>query len=52
MTAKEKLKEYGISYSIADNDLHYLSTSKCCCGDTLIHKAQISIIHQCSTNTE
>lgn len=39
MTAKEKLKEYGISYSIADNDLHYLSTSKCYCGDTLIHKS-------------
>lgn len=35
----EKLKEYGISYSIADNDLHYLSTSKCCCGDSLIHKS-------------
>lgn len=35
----EKLKECGISYSIADNDLHYLSTSKCCCGDTLIHKS-------------
>nr|DAR46079.1 MAG TPA: DNA repair photolyase [Caudoviricetes sp.] len=35
----DKLQEYGISYSIADNDLHHLGTSKCCCGDTLIHKS-------------
>lgn len=34
----DKLKEYGISYSIADNDLHYMSTSKCCCGDSLVLK--------------
>lgn len=33
------LKEKGISYSIADNDLHYLGTNKCCCGDALVHKA-------------
>lgn len=35
----DKLKQYGISYSIADNDLHHLGTSKCCCGDALIHKS-------------
>lgn len=35
----EKLREYRIPYSIADNDLHQLSTSKCCCGDALIHKS-------------
>jgi len=28
-----------ISYSIADNDLHYLGTNKCCCGDELINKS-------------
>lgn len=35
----EKLQENNISYSIADNDLHHLGTSKCCCGDALIHKS-------------
>lgn len=35
----KKLQENNISYSIADNDLHQLSTSKCCCGDSLIHKS-------------
>lgn len=34
-----KLEEYGIPYSIADNDLHYLGTNNCCCGDALIHKS-------------
>jgi DNA repair photolyase len=34
-----KLKKYNLSYSISDNDLHYLSTSNCCCGDALIHKS-------------
>ena len=29
-------KENNIPYSIADNDLHYLSTNKCCCGDKLV----------------
>lgn len=32
----QKLKEKGLSYSIADNDLHHIGTSKCCCGDALI----------------
>lgn len=34
-----KLMEYNIPYSIADNDLHYISSGKCCCGDTLITKS-------------
>lgn len=33
-----KLKEYDIPYSIADNDLHYVGTNKCCCGDRLVSK--------------
>lgn len=28
-----------ISYSIADNDLRFLGTNKCCCGDKLINKS-------------
>ncbi len=28
-------KENNLSYSIADNDLHYLGNNKCCCGDAL-----------------
>ena len=35
----DKLEYYNIPYSIADNDLHYLSKSKCCCGDALIRKS-------------
>lgn len=35
----KKLEEYDIPYSIADNDLHYLSKGSCCCGDTLIKKS-------------
>lgn len=31
-------EEHGISYSIADNDLHYLSSDCCCCGDKLTNK--------------
>lgn len=34
-----KLKEKGLSYSIADNDLHHIGTSKCCCGDALIRQS-------------
>lgn len=34
-----KLEKYGISYSIADNDMHQCGKSKCCCGDALIHKS-------------
>ena len=29
-------EEHGAQYSIADNDLHHMSTSKCCCGDALV----------------
>ena len=32
-------KENNIPYSIADNDLHYLGTNKCCCGDKLVTKS-------------
>ncbi len=35
----KRLEQYNIPYSIADNDLHHLGTSKCCCGDALIHKS-------------
>jgi len=28
-------KENNKSYSIADNDFHYLGNNKCCCGDIL-----------------
>lgn len=34
-----KLKEKGLDYSIADNDMHQYGTNKCCCGDSLIHKS-------------
>lgn len=32
-------EENNIPYSIADNDLHYLGTNKCCCGDRLVAKS-------------
>ena len=35
----DKLEKYNIPYSIADNDLHYLSKSKCCCGENLVKKS-------------
>lgn len=35
----EKLNYYNIPFSIADNDLHYISSGNCCCGDTLIKKS-------------
>ena len=35
----DKLNKYKIPFSIADNDLHYISSGKCCCGDPLIHKS-------------
>jgi DNA repair photolyase len=34
-----KLNEYKIPFSIADNDLHHISSGKCCCGDVLIQKS-------------
>lgn len=33
------LEGYGLPYSIADNDMHYISKSKCCCGEPLIKKS-------------
>ena len=38
-SAIDKLEEYNIPYSIADNDLHYMSKSKCCCGEPLVKKS-------------
>lgn len=35
----ELLQKYNIPYSLADNDFHQYSTSKCCCGDALINKS-------------
>lgn len=35
----DRLEKYKIPYSIADNDMHYISSGKCCCGDTLVHKS-------------
>jgi DNA repair photolyase len=35
----ELLEDLNIPHSIADNDLHYLSSGYCCCGDPLIHKS-------------
>ena len=32
-------KEHGVSYSIADNDLHDLGNNYCCCGDALVQKS-------------
>lgn len=34
-----KLNDNNIPFSIADNDLHYISSGKCCCGDPLIKKS-------------
>ena len=31
----KRMKELGLSYSIADNDLRWLTTDRCCCGDSL-----------------
>lgn len=39
VTFIEKLNKYGIPYSIADNDMHDISSSKCCCGEPLIFKS-------------
>ena len=35
----QKMEEYNIPYSIADNELRYISKNKCCCGDRLVKKA-------------
>lgn len=33
------LEYHAIPYSIADNDMHDVSMSRCCCGDALVHKS-------------
>jgi len=35
----QKLDSLGIGYSYADNDLHHISKSKCCCGEALVNKS-------------
>lgn len=35
----ERLNYYKIPYSIADNDMHYNTKSKCCCGEILVNKS-------------
>lgn len=35
----EYFKKNNIPFSIADNDLHYIGTNKCCCGDSLVSKS-------------
>ena len=34
-----KLKEYNIPFSVADNDMRRITCGKCCCGDCLIKKS-------------
>lgn len=35
----EYFEYHHIPYSIADNDLHYIGTNTCCCGDSLVNKS-------------
>ena len=35
----EYFENHNIPYSIADNDLHYLGTNRCCCGDRLVQNS-------------
>ena len=35
----EYFEEHGISYSLADNDMHHMGTNFCCCGDALVKKS-------------
>ena len=37
----KKFESIKASWSIADNDLHYLGNNFCCCGDSLINKGTI-----------
>lgn len=43
-------EEKGLSYSIADNDLHYLGNNNCCCGDELVeepvHFSNTELLHR------
>lgn len=38
----EYFEKCGLSYSIADNDLHHLGNNYCCCGDALIQNSLLS----------
>lgn len=33
-----RLEQYNLPYSIADNDMHHISKSRCCCGANLVKK--------------
>ena len=35
----EKLNYYNIPFSIADNDMRAITSSKCCCGEPLVRKS-------------
>ena len=35
----EYFESHNMSYSIADNDLHYMGNNRCCCGDKLVSKS-------------
>ena len=35
----ERIRYYAKPYSIADNDMHHIGCSNCCCGDSLIDRA-------------
>lgn len=35
----EHFEKHNIPFSIADNDLHYMGTNYCCCGDRLVKKS-------------
>jgi DNA repair photolyase len=34
-----ELNKYSIPFSLADNDMHHISSGKCCCGDPLVNKS-------------
>lgn len=50
----DKFEREHLSYSIADNDMHYMGTSMCCCGDALITKSAgfdtTAMTHKFGTN--
>lgn len=35
----KRLNDLKIPFSIADNDMHYISSGKCCCGDVLVKRS-------------